>query len=239
MSQIKVELQSFFGDDRSIASAAWTSSTTYDGKKKKTDAQVSDLVVRLASEGHSTPFESVVLRFWMRIPISTDRQIMTHRIQSTSGMSGRYRTMPNEYLDIPDDVEGICMTLSNHEFYWPNDTKTTLSPVDEYLHICEEANNFYNALLLSLKEKEKDGALTNHEYKRMREFFRGVLPQNNMTERVSIMNLRSFANFMKLRLSPSAQPEIQEVARLMLEQVKASNVAPVAIRVLEEKGWII
>ena len=36
MNQIKVELQETMGLDRSICEAAWTSSTLYQGKKKKT-----------------------------------------------------------------------------------------------------------------------------------------------------------------------------------------------------------
>ena len=58
-----------------------------------------------------------------------------------------------------------------------------------------------------------------------------------MTERVTIMNLRSFTNYQKLRNSEHAQPEIQEVAKLMLEQVKLHKVSPIAIEFLEKNGW--
>jgi thymidylate synthase (FAD) len=227
MSQIKVELQSFFGDDKSIADSAWTSSLDYQKKKTRSDEDVKRIVKMLAENKHSTPFESVVFRFWMRVPIQTDRQHMSHRLQSTSGMSGRYRTMPSDFLQVPDDVKTIM-------------SKAQKSDLEkEYETICEHANWFYNDMLTDLKVDEKAGTISNSEYKRAREFFRGVLPQNNMTERVFIINLRSFANYMKLRNSPHAQPEIQEVAKQMLEAVKKANVCPIALQELEKNGWVI
>jgi thymidylate synthase ThyX len=74
MKQICVELQEAMGSDRSVANSAWTSSFDKNKRDIKTDEQVADLVKRLALEGHSTPFESVVFRFWLRIPIFVDRQ---------------------------------------------------------------------------------------------------------------------------------------------------------------------
>jgi len=230
MSQIKVELQESMGNDRSVANAAWTSSTLLEKKSEKTDEQVTELVKRLAKDGHSTPFESVILRFWIKMPIQTDRQFMSHRIQSTSGMSGRYRTMPDETLEIPNDIWLIMDKLEKTDNY---------GIAGNYSIICEEANKYYQTALTFLKQSEKNGIISNNEYKRAREFFRGVLPQNNMTERISIMNLRAFANFIRLRTSPHAQPEIQEVARQMLEAVKNANIAPIALKALEENNWKI
>ena len=60
-----------------------------------------------------------------------------------------------------------------------------------------------------------------------------------MTERVTIINLRSFCNFMKLRNKPNAQPEIRYLAEQMLKEVKAKNVCPIAIEILEKNDWII
>lgn len=231
MSQIKVELQESMGTDRSIAEAAWTSSLTYQGKEKRTDEDVKRVVQMLANDKHSTPFESVVMRFWIKMPIQTDRQHMTHRIGSHNGMSGRYRTMPDEFMRMPNDVQDIIVRMMS-------DVDTT-DLLADYVELCTNANRWYRQLLEDTKYAEKHGYITNPEYKRVREFCRGVLPQNNMTERITIFNLRSFANYQKLRNNPHAQPEIQEVARLMLEEVKKQNIAPVAIEWLEKNGWNI
>jgi flavin-dependent thymidylate synthase len=239
MSQIKVELQDVMGNDRSISESAWTSSLDYSKKQSRTDEDVARVVKMLAEAKHSTPFESVVMRFWIKMPIAIDRQYMTHRLQSASGMSGRYRTMPSEYLEVPDELidleERIYKTLTRNQ----QDISQFDTHLDMYYSICESANTYYSGIIKRLKEHEKSGIITNNEFKRAREFYRGMLPQHNMTERVSIMNLRAWANFIKLRLKPEAQPEIQEVARQMLEQVKLKNVAPVAIEYLEKNGWNI
>lgn len=239
MNQIQVELQGSFGSDRVIAESAWTSSTTYQGKQKRTDEDVERVVRMLIQQKHSVPIESVVFRFWMRVPIQTDRQIVTHRVAShcsNSGMSGRYRTMPSEYLDMPEDVEGI---IQKFKCIYDNELKTEIDLFEQYYNACESVNELYKQSIKSAKEAEKSGLISNQEYKRFREFYRGILPQNNMTERVTIMNLRSFANFQKLRNSEYAQPEIRHVAQLMLDEVKKSGVCPIALDELEKNGWNI
>ena len=238
MSQIKVELQEWMGSDKSIAEAAWTSSTTLEGKSKRTDADIERVVKMLIEQKHASPIESVVLRFWIKMPIQSDRQHMTHRVASHNGMSGRYRTMPSEFLEIPGDI----MTISQKAAYRDSFDKVSTYNYDDmsgYEKLCESANIWYNNLVKSYKDAESKGCITNQEYKRAREFFRGVLPQNNMTERVTIMNLRSFANYQKLRNSEHAQPEIREVAELMLKEVKEKKVAPIAISMLELNKWEI
>ncbi len=233
MEQIKVELQEFMGSDKGIAESAWTSSLTLQGKEKRSEQDVERIVKMLANEGHSTPFESVVLKFWIKMPIQTDRQHVTHRIASHNGMSGRYRTMPNEYYEIPTDINNLTYKA------------LVITPmqagylVDKYSELCSDANHYYSTLLGYFKQAEKDNVISNDEYKRLREFYRGVLPQNNMTERVTVINLRSFANYQKLRNAPNAQPEIQQVAKLMLEAVKAANICPIAIQALEKNNWEI
>jgi thymidylate synthase (FAD) len=228
MKQIQVELQNFMGNDRLISEAAWTSSMEYQKKQTRTDEDVKRVVEMLATQKHSTPFESVVLRFWIKMPIAIDRQFMTHRLQSASGMSGRYRTMPSEFLELPEDVLEIYRKIYVDE--------ATLVDA-RYTRLCREANEFYTNECKAMKAAVKDGFITNDEYKRVRESLRGVLPQHNMTERVTTINLRSLANFFKLRLSSHAQPEIQYVAQLMLAELKKNNVAPVAIEFLEKIKW--
>lgn len=226
MSQIVVELQETMGSDRSIAEAAWTSSLDYQKKKTRSEEDVVRVVKMLAENKHATPFESVIFKFWIKMPIQTDRQHMTHRISSQNGMSGRYRTMPSEFLQVPDDVEVISQKIGESISY-------------EYDAFANMVNNWYQSVIKEAKLAENEGKINNSEYKRFREFYRGLLPQNNMTERVTIFNLRSFANYQKLRNSPHAQPEIRLVAELMLQEVKKANIAPIAIEWLEKNNWEI
>jgi thymidylate synthase (FAD) len=227
--QIIVELQDFMGSDRAIADAAWTSSTEYTKKTAKTDEDVKRIVNMLADSKHSVPFESVVLRFHIRMPIAIDRQFMTHRLQSASGMSGRYRTMPDEFLEMPQDVKDIIDLATGKAYLYEF----------QYNKICQEANTLYRTQLTDLRAAEKSGAITNKEYKRVREFLRGELPQHNMTERVSVMNLRALSNFLKLRGKEDAQLEIRVIAEQMLQELETKSVCPVALEAIKRNNWAI
>jgi len=228
MTQIQVELQDFMGGDRAIAEAAWTSSKDNQNRTNRPEEDVARVVNMLADYKHSVPFESVIFRFWIRMPIAVDRQFMTHRIGSHSGMSGRYRTMPSEFLDVPKDVYNILSKV-------PSGDKRGV----EYSSLSLAANMWYQETTTKLRKDRDSGLITADEFKRVREFFRGVLPQHNMTERVSLMNLRSWANFYKLRSKPDAQPEIQVVANLMHEEIIKHNVCPIALEALERNSWSI
>lgn len=228
MSCIEVELLESMGSDSSVAHAAWTSSFSKTKREERGEdsAKIATLVPKLIKEGHSTPLESVVFRFWVRMPIFTDRQFMTHRMQSSNGLSGRYRTMPTDFYDLPKDCTQIL-------------EKAHLTDCAQaYFSVCDEAYRKYEMYLKELRFQETKGAITNTEYKRAREVLRGMLPTSGMVERVTTMNLRSFANFIRLRLSNHAQPEIREVALKMLEAVEQANIAPIAINTLKETNWV-
>jgi thymidylate synthase (FAD) len=232
--KILVELQEWMGSDASIANAAWTSTYDKSSREDKYDDpdKVASLVPRLIRDGHSVPIESVILRFWIRHPIFNDRQHMTHRIASHNGLSGRYRTLPEDWYSIPEDCVGILNRAS------VNGNMGDLVK-EEFDTLCARANYFYKSKLEMLKNAEKVGNISNDEYKRCREILRGVLPVAGMVERTSILNLRSFANYQRLRNSSHAQLEIRSVAQMMLEEVKKAGVAPIAIATLEEMKWSI
>jgi thymidylate synthase (FAD) len=231
--KILVELQEYMGSDASIANAAWTSTYDKDKREDKYDdpEKVANIVPGLIKAGHGTPIESVILRFWIRLPIYTDRQHMTHRIASHNGLSGRYRTLPNDWFSLPKDVCDMYDRLN------PNPHGATPMAKLGYDSICQQAYSFYNEQLRELKLQEKWGKITNAEFKRAREVLRGVLPTAGMVERTTIMNLRSFANYQFQRNSDHAQPEIRQIAKLMLEEVEKANVCPVAVSTLKSIGW--
>jgi thymidylate synthase (FAD) len=145
---------------------------------------------------------------------------------SQNGLSGRYRTMPTDWYPLPEDVLGII------------DKALVMPSVSGlYENSCKLATENYLTSIDRLKDAEKHGRITNSEFKRVREVIRGQLPTAGMVERTTLMNLRSFANYQRQRNSESAQPEIRQVAKLMLQEVKRVGVAPTAIKTLEEIGW--
>ena len=237
MSQIKVELLGYMASDKIIAGAAWTSTTSNEDKELKTDDQIASLVNRLAHEKHGVPFEHCVFRFHIKLPIAIDRQLVKHRIAAHSGMSGRYRTMPLEYLEVADDVIDIIEKINDNTM--PSFNENYNNALEAYYEVCEKANSYYRRFMTLAKESKALGLIDNNEYKRFREFFRGILPQHQMTETVFTINLRSLANFLKFRMKPEAQLEIQEIAEQMYKLIKDSGCCPAAIESLERNGWQI
>lgn len=202
MNNIKVELQEVFGSDRTIAEAAWTSSTNHQKHAARTEYEVRKLTARLAEEGHGTPFEHVVLRYWLKIPVFVSRQLVKHRAGvSWNEMSGRYRTIPGEYYmpaDLDDETNG-------------------------YYDICEVAVSYYEAQMRLYKEQKQQGKITNEQYKRQREIVRGVLPQSMLTEVSLTINLRALIHMAQLRISGDAQLETCYVVQQMIAAAAATG----------------
>lgn len=241
VSQIQVELQEWMGSDEAIANAAWTS--TYDKTKREgkydDPDKVADIVRRCVKDGHSVPLESVVLRFWCRWPVFVDRQHLTHRMASHNGLSARYRTVPDDFYEMPEDVIRICAKAKDPESLSPAHCGRTTSAAYAYASMCAKAYDTYKDWLDDLRDAEKAGRITNGEYKRARELLRAVIPTAFMVERTTILNLGSFANYQRLRNSAHAQPEIREAAEKMLSAVVRAKVAPVALGALMDVGWTL
>lgn len=235
MEQIQVELQETMGSDEAIANAAWTSTYDKERREDKYDdpTKVEDIVRRCIRDGHSVPVESVVMRFWVRHPIFGDRQHMTHRIASHNGQSARYRTMPDDFYNLPADVRDIVAKADRKL----DDDASLSGLVLNYNKALDEQHHIYASWLDALRKAERREIINNAEYKRAREVLRGVLGTSFMTERTTIMNLHSFANYQRLRNSQHAQPEIRRVAQLMLRRVIDAKVAPIAIDELMKQGW--
>lgn len=233
LNQIKVELLGAFGGDRGIAESAWTSTRNQKRlSQQRPDADVERVIIQLAAERHGVPFESVIFKWHIALPTFCDRQVVTHRIASHSGLSGRYRTLPSDWYTLPQEVIDILNDVPGGGL-WGNNVR------GQYDGINKQAHDLYNGVLQEAKKAIADGFMTNEQYKRVRECLRGVIPVCNMTERVTIMNLRSWANFIRQRSDAHAQPEIQTIANQMLEIAENSGICPIAIRELKKNGWNI
>jgi thymidylate synthase (FAD) len=228
LDQIKVELQERMGTDRTIAEAAWTSTTDEIRKAAKQYKDVKRVVEFLIEHGHTSPLEQVVFRFHYRIPIFTSRQFLRYRMMSPNEMSGRYRTMPNDYYTVPQDISDIVGKFAD-----------PLEYVAEYDAMMTAEYAFYDFWLKRAKEAEKVGVISNDEYKRFREVQRGPLGTAFFTEIVCTMNLHCLQHILTQRLAKEAQKEIQTMAYKMLKEVIIENNVPIALKAMaEKKGWL-
>lgn len=190
-----VELISIFGNDTTVAEAAW-----YSTAKEVTEARlarVPEMVKMLAESRHSVPFEHNLITFRITSDIATHIHVLKHRIgMSLSSQSQRYMELKQDSYYTPDD--------------WPASMK------QEYLDHMHRCFALYHQ---AIRGYEAEGMSRN----RAKEAARFVLPYATQIRYRLTCNLLSFVHFQKLRNSEHAQIEIRLVAEEMLRLVKETG----------------
>ncbi len=195
----KVELLGFYGDDKTHACSAWTS-TSRNLSDDKVE-RIPKLLKMLATEGHHTPFEKSFLHFLVTTDIASHIHIIKHRIGvSVNGESARYKEIKEDQYLIPHD--------------WPEVWKEQLK-----IHT-DRGLELYHNCLTNLVD---DYGFDRKRAKESARFFRTYNTQ--ITADVSF-NWRSFYHFQSLRNKPNAQLEIKEIAEEMLNLAKNIEGSP-------------
>lgn len=198
-----VELLGYYGSDEVISCSAWTS-TSRDLTDEKRE-RIPKLINKLWSEGHETPFEKGVVHFLVNCDIASHIHLLKHRISSLNAESARYKELKEDKYYLPEDWNNI--EISHLDLGSPSD-----SWIDRLKEYTEEGNKLYHECLEDLTP-----ALGRKRAKESARFFKTY---NSQIQADVMLNMRSFANFQKLRNSNSAQLEIREIAAKMLELVK-------------------
>lgn len=99
-SDVTVELVDSMGTESTIVQSARVSTKGADSRGSDADK---GLIRYLMKNQHGTPFESVILQWYFETPIFVDRQIMTHRLASTNGESGRYKKLEGVFYQFPEN----------------------------------------------------------------------------------------------------------------------------------------
>ena len=185
-----VELLVYYGNDEVIACSAWTSTSRDLTEDKK--ARVGKLINMLWSHGHETPFEKGVVHFLVNTDIASHIHLLKHRITSLNAESARYKELKEDKYYIPDD--------------WSDEWARKLSLYTQ------EGNQLYHECIADLEP-----VLGRKRAKESARFFKTY---NSQIQADIMFNMRSFANFQKLRNSEHAQVEIRDIAQQMLDLVE-------------------
>lgn len=201
----KIELLGFYGSDEVIASSAWTSTSRDLSDEKK--ARIPNLIKMLWKNGHETPFEKGMVHFLVDTEIASHIHLLKHRMSSFNGESARYKELKEDKMYLPEDWKGINVESEEIDMLYGNgDWYRTLEL------FTKEANNLYHACLEDLTP-----VLGRKRAKESARFFKTY---NSQIQGDVSFNMRSFANFIKLRDSEHAQLEIREIAQQMWELVE-------------------
>jgi thymidylate synthase ThyX len=123
-------------------------------------------------------------------------------MSSLNAESARYKELKEDKFYIPEDWNGIKAETQSPYSDWAKILKS----------YAELGNSLYHKCL-----KEIEPVLGRKRAKESARFFKSY---NSQIQSDVMFNMRSFANFQKLRNSDSAQKEIKEIAQKMLDCVK-------------------
>jgi thymidylate synthase (FAD) len=203
MNKNSVELIGYYGSDEIIACSAWTSTSREITEEKRT--RIPSLIEKLWSNGHETPFEKGSVHFLVNCDIASHIHLLKHRISSINAESARYKELKENKTYIPNDWTGarvLSLLGADPSMTW-----------DRLLKIYTDLGNaYYHACI-----KDLEPLLGRKRAKESARFFKTY---NSQIQADISFNMRSFANFLKLRRSEHAQLEIREIAEKMLECVK-------------------
>lgn len=208
----KVEFLGYYGSDEIIASSAWTS-TSRDLTSEKRE-RIPKLINDLWIAGHETPFEKGMVHFLVDTEIANHIHLLKHRMSSMNGESARYKELKEDKLYLPEDWDNIKLSKNigiedlDGDLYDTNDDWSWKNILKDYTIL---GNKLYHQALEDLTP-----VLGRKRAKESARFFKTY---NSQIEADISFNIRSFANFIKLRNSEHAQLEIKEIAQQMWDLV--------------------
>jgi len=222
-----IEVVDSLGDDLTVVNSARVS---FGKRKEKFDKSDERLVRYLAKYKHYSPFRHLQVQFHVKAPEFVMRQWYKHvvGIETTSNsstkdhawneISGRYVPVEDFYYpsvwrkqsdDNKQASEGVLDDLQQ---------KRMTSVFNEYMRQVEMA---YDRMIDAGMAKEQA---------------RIILPLNQYTEVYWTASFQAIMNFIELRNEKTSQIEIQEYAKVMLEQMK--EVFPKTTELWSEAhGW--
>ena len=201
----KVQLIGFYGSDTLIACSAWTSTSRDLNEDKK--SRIPKLINMLWRDGHETPFEKGMVHFLVDTEIASHIHLLKHRISSMNAESARYKELKEDKYYLPDDWRGIAQ--SEYEGKFAESYHNWYEVLENYT---KAGNALYHQCL-----KDLEPTLGRKRAKESARFFKTY---NSQIQADISFNMRSFANFLKLRNSEHSQKEIREIAAEMLDLVK-------------------
>jgi thymidylate synthase (FAD) len=208
MSENKVELLGYYGSDEIIACSAWTSTSRDLSEDKKN--RIPALINMLWRDGHETPFEKGMVHFLVDTEIASHIHLLKHRLSSMNAESARYKELKDDKFYMPQDWNDIYPSkdIGPEDFPWATTEQSWTDILEEYTNI---GNDLYHQCL-----KDLEPILGRKRAKESARFFKTY---NSQIQADVSFNMRSFANFLKLRNSEHAQKEIREIAEEMLRLV--------------------
>jgi len=217
----KVELLGYYGSDETIACSAWTSTSRDLTDDKR--SRVGKLINMLWRDGHETPFEKCVVHFLVDTEIASHIHLLKHRISSLNAESARYKELKEDKYFLPEDWGDVKLSKDAEIVVnLPHVDALFATEGDKWSDILKDYTELGNKLYHQCVE-DLTSALGRKRAKESARFFKTY---NSQIQADIMFNMRSFANFIKLRNSEHAQLEIREIAQQMWDLVEGIDGQP-------------
>lgn len=190
-----VKYRHHMGDDLAIVHNARQS---YDAEWSAGEDKLGDekLLKYLMNNGHNTPFEVCAVTVQVKAPIFVLRQWHRHRTQSYNELSARYRKLDAEYY-LPEIAQITEQSTDNKQMRTATQNQYA-QIIQDYIKISN--NNSFDVYEILLERGCP------------REIARSVLPVGTYSTMSATANFHNWMNFLRERLHPHAQYEIQVYA---------------------------
>jgi len=209
-----VEIIGYYGSDELIACSAWTS-TSRDLTEEKRN-RIPNLINSLWKDGHETPFEKGTVHFLIDCDIASHIHLLKHRIASINAESARYKELKEDKYYLPKDWKNIQVHKKHHNLNYLSAQVEANFGTYDWLQCLAD----YTILGNKLYHKALEDLTPILGRKRAKESARYFKTYNSQIQSDVMFNLRSFANFLKLRNSEHAQLEIREIAQKMVSLIE-------------------
>ena len=208
-----VALVDYMGTDADVEAAARVSY----GAGTRRVSQTRGLVRYLRRHAHTTPSEMVEFKFHCSMPIFVARQWIRHRTASVNELSARYSLLPLLFYE-PDPAQFAYQSRLNNQGRQADPAPGALyrGAIERWDALRQEAADAYGWLLSA---------------EVARELARIDLPLSTYTQWYWKIDLHNLLHFLRLRVDPHAQWEIQEYGRVMAGMLQ--RVAP-----LSYEAWV-
>jgi len=188
--------------------------TCYKSEDKITDKSAEIFVSTLLQRGHHAMIEHASASYRVICDRGVTHEIVRHRLFSYAQESTRYCDYAGGVTFIippwtPDIIPGECCF-----------SKTTSGIELIYTQTLPELTPSSLCLLHFLKGLEEKYQWLREQYSWTPQQARAVLPNCLKTEIVITGNLREWMHFFKLRTATAAHPQMQEVANMLLADIR-------------------
>lgn len=215
-----VALEDYMGSDLSIVNNARVS---FNDQDEEMNDRNKGLVRYLMNNKHGTPFESVTLRFDIKLPLFVCREWQRHRIgHSYNEQSARY-----------SEIDDLCYVPQR------NYIRTQVGKPGAYIFETIKDDDEAEWVMNTIADAQGDAFTAYHqllERNVAKEIARLVLPVGMYTRMKWTCNLRSVMHWLGLRNKPDAQREIRDYAVAVEHLVM--GVCPVAMQYFIDNGRV-